>query len=68
MTLDELIDRLLQIRRESPAAATATVVGFELETPEYRRGEVRFGDYDPDECELIKLEMAADKAQPEKVH
>ena len=66
MTLDELIDRLLQMRRDYPAAATATVIGFELETPKYRRGEVWFGDYDPDFCELIELEIP--KEPPGKVH
>lgn len=57
MTLDELIDRLLQIRRETPAAGCATVVGFDLDEPQYFAGEVRFGRYDPDHCELVEIEM-----------
>jgi hypothetical protein len=55
MTLDELIDRLLQLRREFPAAGVATVVGFEIDDPEYIGGEVCFGRYDPDCCELIEM-------------
>jgi hypothetical protein len=65
MTLDELIDQLLRIRRECPAAATATVVGFEVETPEYRHGEVWFGDYDPDCCEIIEIPA---EERTEQVH
>jgi len=57
MTLDELIDRLLQIRRENPAAGCATVVGFDIEDPAYQCGEVRFGRYDPDACELIEMNV-----------
>jgi hypothetical protein len=57
MTLDELIDRLLEIRHETPAAGCATVVGFDVDAPAYRGGEVWFGHYDPDHCELIEIEM-----------
>jgi hypothetical protein len=68
MTLDELIDRLLRIRRDYPAAATATVVGFDVDMPEYRGGEVRFGEFDPDNCELIQMEVPAKKPQPGSIH
>lgn len=57
MTLDDLIERLLTLRREYPAAATATVIGYALDQIEYARGEVWFGDYDPDCCELIEVEV-----------
>jgi hypothetical protein len=57
MTLDDLIDRLQQLRRACPAAATATVIGFGLDRIEYARGEVQIGDYDPDDCELIEVEV-----------
>jgi hypothetical protein len=59
MTLDDLIEQLLTIRRDCPAAATATVIGFEIDRVRYDRGEVRFGVYDPRTCEVFKIEMPA---------
>jgi hypothetical protein len=69
MTLDDLIEQLVTIRRNCPAAATATVIGFQIEHPHYSRGEVRFGTYDPRTCQLIEIEMPAPRAPlPGGVH
>jgi hypothetical protein len=70
MTLDDLIERLLEIRRVCPAAATATVIGFNLDAPVYRRGEVWFGDFDPEYCDLVEIEVMPSDPPPtsEQVH
>ena len=62
MTLDDLIEQLLTIRRECPAAATATVIGFEIDRVRYDRGEVRFGSYDPRTCQLFEIDMPTPRA------
>ncbi len=59
MTLDDLIEQLVAIRRECPAAATATVIGFQIDRPHYERGEVRFGTYDPRTCQIIEIDVPA---------
>lgn len=66
MTLDELIERLLQIRRDTPAAGCATVIGFDLDAASYHNGEVRFGRYDPDHCDLIELEIMHPPTTPKR--
>lgn len=55
MTLDDLIDRLVQLRRECPAAADARVNcdGNPEDRIVYDRGEVWIG-YEDDEYELAE--------------
>jgi len=40
MTLDDLIEHLVELRRDVPSAGSATVVGIEDALPEYTQGEV----------------------------
>jgi hypothetical protein len=68
MTLDDLIERLIGIRRACPAAGSATCVGFAIDCPRYEMGEVRFGNYDPDSCDLIEIDVPRAPTPPETLH